>query len=255
MSTRVRRLGALVVIATLVSATAPLRAQGVQAGQPSNQELLNELKAIRQLLETLNARLTPPTAPAPAANRPVRLNEVKGLMLGKADAPLTMVEFTDLQCPFCRQFHSAAFEQIKRDYIDTGKLRYFSRDYPIPSLHPLAMAAAKASSCAADQDTFWEMRHLILAGNQQLRPESFGAFAQDLRLDMAKFTACANDPAAHSAQLAKDIADANSIGINGTPTFVVGRTAPTGLDGVLVVGAQPFAVFDAKFKELLSAVR
>lgn len=176
-------------------------------------------------------------------------------VVGRADAPVTIIEFSDLQCPYCARHALNVFPEIKRDYIDTGKLRYFSRDYPIASLHPLAMNAARASSCAADQNKFWEMRHTILAGNQQLRPESFAAFAQDLKMDAAAFSACAADPAKHSAQLAKDMADANGIGITGTPTFVVGRTIATGLDGILVVGAQPFAVFDAKLKELLTAAR
>lgn len=251
MKHAIHTLGTLLVTAALTAGTVPVLAQ---APQVTNQEILNELKAIRQMLEALNARLgMPPTAPA--GDRRVTLGPATGPMLGRADAPLTMVEFTDLQCPFCRQFHMTAFEELKRNYIDTGKLRYFSRDYPIESLHPLAMAATRASSCAADQQKFWEMRHLILAGNQQLRRDSFAAFALELKLDLAAFQMCTADPDAHKAQLSRDMADAQRLGINGTPSFAVGRTSSTGLDGILIVGALPYAAFDAKLKALLAEVR
>jgi protein-disulfide isomerase len=264
MTQRVRRLGALLVLVALGSGSAPVRAQGTQSGQTAqvtNEDILKELKAIRQLLETLATKLTTPAPaapsapPAPPPDRRVHLAEVSGIVLGKADAPLTMVEFTDLQCPFCRRFHLEAFADIKREYIDTGRLRFVSRDLPIPSLHPLATAAARAAGCAADQNKWWEMRHAILAGNTQLRPESFAGFAEGLKLDMAAFTTCTADPTRHAEQLAKDGVDARNLGIAGTPTFIVGRTIPSGLDGVLVVGALPFAAFDAKFKELLGTVK
>ncbi len=173
-------------------------------------------------------------------------------MLGKPDAPLTMVEFTDLQCPFCRQFHITAYEQIKKDYIDTGKLRYISRDFPLAQLHPLAQAAAKAGRCAGDQGKFWEMRHTILVNNPQLTPASFDTFAQDLKMNVAAFKACEADPAKFQAELQKDEADGAAAGISGTPSFIIGRTSASGLDGIRVVGAQPYAAFDAKLKALLA---
>jgi protein-disulfide isomerase len=234
---------------------------GAQSLQQQNQEILNELKAIRQLLEKLAGPLgsaaptTAPAAPSPApmpVNNNVRLTAITGTVLGRPDAPITMVEFTDLQCPFCRQFHVAAFEQIKKDYIDTGKVRYISRDLPLENIHPLAVAAARASRCAGEQGRFWEMRHAILINNARLSEASFAGFAQDLKLNVASFRACAADASKFRAEIQKDTADAGLIGITGTPTFVIGRTAATGLDGVRFVGAQPFAVFEAKFKELLS---
>jgi len=250
MKQRLRHIGALLVAALLVCAAAPAAAQTVQQ---QNQEILNELKAIHQLLDTLASRLTAP--PAAAAGRPdnrVRLSDVSGFALGRADAPLTMVEFTDLQCPFCRQFHVTAFEQIKKDYIDTGKLRYISRDFPIDQLHPLATSAARVGRCAADQGKFWEMRHLILANNSSLTSARFPDFAKELQLDMAAFTACVANTTLHDADLRKDADDAARVGVTGTPSFVVGPTIADGLDGYLLVGAQPYPTFDAGLKELLA---
>jgi len=247
---RGRWVGALVAAAVLYAS----RPAAAQSAQQQNQEILNELKAIRQLLETLTTRLTAP-APTAAAGQPsnrVRLADVSGLALGKADAPLTMVEFTDLQCPFCRQFHVTAFENLKKDYIDTGKLRYISRDFPIDQLHPLATSAARVSRCAADQGKFWEMRHLILSNNAQLSADRFPAFAQELQLNMTAFNTCMANPATHEAELRKDMADASSVGVTGTPSFVVGLTGANGLDGYLLVGSQPYPAFDAGLKELLA---
>lgn len=259
MLRRSRVFSAVLLAATLLITTPLIHAQGAtpQSGAATNQDILNELKAIRQLLEALNLKMTPPApaAAAPNGERRVHLGEVSGQFLGRADAPLTMVEFTDLQCPFCRQFHMTSFEQIKRDYIDTGKVRFYSRDFPIDSLHPLAINAARASSCAADQNKFWEMRHLILMGNAQLRPDSFGLFAQDLKLEPTVFRNCFNDPASHREQLVKDSNDARALGISGTPSFVLGKTIQSGLDGVLLVGAAPFAAFDARIKEMLATMR
>ena len=244
----------LCALATLVALAGwPAAASAQQSLQQQNEQILQELKAIRQLLEKLAGPLGTPAAAAAPVNERVKLARVTGYALGKPDAPLTMVEFTDLQCPFCRQFHATAFEQIKKDYIDTGKLRYISRDFPLDSLHPLAQSAAFASRCAADQGKFWEMRHAILANNAQLAPASFDTFAKDLKLNVAAFTACqATAPTAFKADLQKDMADATSVGVSGTPTFIIGRTAAEGLDGVRIVGSQPYAQFDAKLKELLA---
>jgi protein-disulfide isomerase len=253
MNQHLRHTGALIIAALLVWAAAPAAAQSVQQ---QNQEILTELKAIHQLLDTLVSRLSAPS-PAAGAGRPdnrVRLTDLTGFSLGRADAPLTMVEFTDLQCPFCRQFHVTAFDQLKKDYIDTGKLRYISRDFPIDQLHPLATSAARVGRCAADQGKFWEMRHLILANNASLTTARFQDFAKELQLDMPTFTACVANPAAHDAELRKDAAEAAKVGVSGTPSFVVGPTGADGLDGYLLVGAQPYPTFDAGLKELLAKI-
>src|SRR5262245_15693319 len=137
----------LSMAAVLVALLMPLTARAQSLPQ-QNDQILQELRAIRQLLEKLAGPLgatAPANAGVPGANAPVKLSELGGFVLGKADAPLTMVEFTDLQCPFCRQFHITTFEQLKKDYIDTGKLRYFALDFPLESLHPLAMQAARAA--------------------------------------------------------------------------------------------------------------
>lgn len=234
----------------------PVGAQ--QSLQQQNEQILNELKAIRQLLERLagpiggGAPMPVPTMPAPApVNDNVRLDAaITGMMLGKPDAPLTIIEYTDLQCPFCRQFHITAYEQLKKEYIDTGKLRYLTRDLPIESIHPQAMPAARATRCAGEQGKFWEMRHSILINNAKLAPESFATFAADLKLNANQFKGCMADTNKFQAEIAKDMAEAAAMGISATPSFVIGKTSANGLDGVRFIGAQPYAAFDAKLKEV-----
>jgi protein-disulfide isomerase len=247
------RAAATIVVAA--ASVAPLGAQ--QSLQQQNEQILNELKAIRQLLERLagpigggGAPAPVPTAPAPPVSDNVSLPSVTGIMIGKADAPLTMIEYTDLQCPFCRQYHITAYEQIKKEWIDTGKLRYLVRDLPIESIHPQAMPAARATRCAGEQGKLWEMRHSILLNNQRLTNDSFATFAQDLKLNMGAFGKCYADTAKFQAEISKDMAEAASVGISATPSFVIGRTSAGAMDGVRMIGAQPYGAFDAKLKEL-----
>src|SRR5438094_2800126 len=242
--------------AFVLTFAAPVAAQ--QSLQQQNEQILQELKAIRQLMEKLAGPLNGapggpvPTAAAAPVNDNVKLANVTGYVMGKAAAPLTMVEFTDLQCPFCRQFHTQAFEQIKKDYIDTGKLRYISRDFPLDSIHPYALAAARATRCAADQGKFWDMRHAILVNNAALNNDVFATFAGDLKLNVNAFKACTADTKKYQAEIQKDLSEGSAVGIQGTPSFVIGKTSANGLDGVRFVGAQPYAQFDAKLKELLA---
>jgi protein-disulfide isomerase len=160
------------------------------------------------------------------------------------------VEFTDLQCPYCRQFALTAFDEIKKNWIDTGKLRYISRDFPIDVLHPHAMAAARAARCAGEQGKFWEMRLALVRNANLLSADFIGKTAADLKLDAKAFSACAAT-AKFDAEIQAEMREGAKLGIDGTPTFVIGRTTPGGIEGPLIVGALPYAQFDQKLRELL----
>jgi len=240
----------MVVLAAVFGLPAAACAQTQPAAQGITQQqadqMLKELKAIREALE----RVSPPAGQTPP-DKQASLNDLNGPVLGKPDAPLTLVEFTDLQCPYCNRFTATTFEQIKAAYIDTGMVRYVSRDFPL-DFHPQAMPAARAARCAAEQGKYYEMRLSLLRNASKLSPEFIAATAQGLKLDMAAFTPCASSTR-FDAAIKRDMDVGMKLGIEGTPSFVLGRTTPTGVSGVLVVGAQPFEVFDAKIKEQLSA--
>jgi protein-disulfide isomerase len=216
--------------------------------------ILNELRQIRQLLErqqaTAAAQLARP-ATAPASDK-VKMSVGTGwYSMGRDDAPVTMVEFTDYQCPFCRRFEADSFAQLKKDYIDTGKVRFVSRDLPL-EFHPNAPAAAVAARCAGEQHKFWEMRDaMMLDTATDLGPDSILKYGQKTNLDMTAFSACLKDKKFTEA-IKKDTADAGTLGISGTPSFVIGKTDKSEIAGVRIVGAVPYPVFDSAIKDLLA---
>ena len=213
--------------------------------------ILNELKAIHQLLLNPPATRTAVAAPAVPPSDKVKMSVGTGwYALGRDDAPVTVVEFTDYQCPFCRRFETDTFAQLKKDYIDTGKVRFVSRDLPL-DFHPNAPAAAMAARCAGEQHKFWEMRDaMMLDTATDLGPDSILKYGQKTNLDMTAFGGCLKDKKYTSA-IQKDAADAGALGISGTPSFVIGKTAKDEIAGIRIVGAVPYAVFDSTIKDLL----
>jgi protein-disulfide isomerase len=178
-------------------------------------------------------------------------NHHGAFVLGRADAPLTIVEFTDLQCPFCSRFATQTFDELKKNYIDTGHVRFVTRDLPLAHLHPHAHRAAVAARCAGEQGRFWEMRTNLVRNASVLTPEFITSAARQLNLEPSKFDACLGS-GKHDADIKRDVSDAGSVGITGTPSFVIGRTSASAFEGVKVVGAQPYAFFDTRLKQLLA---
>jgi protein-disulfide isomerase len=170
--------------------------------------------------------------------------------LGRSDAPLTLLEFTDYQCPYCRRFQAETWPLIKKNYIDTGKLRFIVRDLPL-QFHSSAMPAAEAAHCAGEQGKFWEMHHALLTGDDPLADGGIDRRATQLGLDLERLHACTKASRYESA-IARNMAAADALHVNGTPAFVLGRIANGGLEGQLVSGAQPYVEFDAAFRQLLA---
>src|SRR5262249_54440185 len=136
-------------------------------------------------------------------------------------------------------------------YIDTGKLRFFSRDFPL-DFHRNARPAALAVRCAGEQGKFWEMRHGVTLNAAALSREVYDTLARELGLDTDRFDACiAGDR--YRAEVDRDVSDALAAGVNGTPTFVLGPTSPgASVEGQRIVGALPFPMFDTQIKALLA---
>jgi protein-disulfide isomerase len=216
--------------------------------------IVGELKQIRQLLEKQQVQLALAVAPKPAATpappEKVQMNVGDGwYAIGRADAPVTLVEFADYQCPFCKQFHTAAYAELKKNYIDTGKVRFVSRDLPL-EFHPLALKAAEAARCAGDQNKYWELRDALYANAAPPNDEVIKKAAESLSLDEKGFRACL-DSDKYKADVQKDAGEAATLQISGTPTFVLAKSAKDKLNGVRIVGAQSFATFQAAIDGLL----
>ena len=234
---------ALAATLSLLMAAPLARADGMTSEQA--QEMLNELKQIRQTLEKMQS---PQAAPAPDDKVSYKFSP-GGFSMGDAKAPLVLVEYTDLQCPFCQQFHNTAFAQIKANYIDTGKVRFVSRDFPL-DFHDNARRAATAGRCAAEQGKYWEMRHVMIVNAEALKPDNLATYAGTVKIDVPKFKSCLESDK-FKAQIDQDVAEGGVAGVQGTPSFVIGRLENDKLQGVRMVGAMPYAQFDAKIQEML----
>jgi protein-disulfide isomerase len=173
------------------------------------------------------------------------------LALGRATAPLTMIEFTDYQCPYCRRFQAEVWPKLKREYIDTGKLRYIARDLPLVAIHAAAAPAAEAAHCAGEQGKFWDMHAALLAGTADLGSGGIERRASALGLDMARFDECLARKK-YADVIRAHAQEAEAAGIEGTPGFVIGRAADGELTGVRVEGALPYEDFDSLLRELLA---
>jgi protein-disulfide isomerase len=190
------------------------------------------------------APATGPVSVAPAAN-------ADGRMLGAADAPVTVIEFTDLQCPYCARFARDTWPALRARYVDTGKVRFASRDFPLP-FHRFAVPAAVAARCAERQGRYWEFREQVFKHQAELGSEPYSKLAQSVGLDGAQLDACRADPAVQAAVQA-DVALGESNGISGTPTFVIGRRVDGKFEGEMLTGAQSIDAFSARIDALLSA--
>jgi protein-disulfide isomerase len=216
--------------------------------------IVAELKQIRLLLEKQQMQLARAVAPQPAGTpappEKVQMNVGNGwYSIGRADAPVTLVEFADFQCPFCKKFHAAAYADIKKNYIDTGKVRFVSRDLPL-DFHPLALKAAEAARCAGDQQKYWELRDALYSAAAPPDDEVIKKAVESLSLETQAFNTClASDK--YKSDVQKDANDAATLQISGTPTFVLAKSAKDKLDGVRIVGAQPFVAFQAAIEGLL----
>jgi protein-disulfide isomerase len=173
--------------------------------------------------------------------------------LGSADAPVTIIEFTDLQCPYCARFARDTFPELRRRYVDTGKVHFVSRDLPL-SFHPYALPAAVAARCAGEQGRFWEYREALFRGQSRLADAPYDELARRFGLDVPRFAACRNEPAM-LARVEDDAAVAAHNGISSTPTFVVGRVVGGQFHGEILPGAQPLDVFVQRIEALLGQVQ
>jgi len=241
-----RTIAAFALTAVVLAGAMPAHADGITSEQA--QQILDELKAIRKAVEQGGGQGAGQAAPAPD-DKVSMAAPTGGFSEGKANAPLVLVEYTDYQCPFCQQFHNTAYAQIKANYIDTGKVRFISRDFPL-DFHENSRRGANAARCAAEQGKFWELRHAMIVNASQLQQDKISGYAANVKLDMAKFQSCvAADK--FKAAIDKDIAEGTAAGVNGTPSFVLGRIEDGKLQGVRLVGAMPYDQFDSKIQEML----
>ena len=145
---------------------------------------------------------------------------IKQNLLESCDSPVVIVEYTDYQCTFCNRFHTGAYPEIRKNFIDTGKVRFIKRDLA-QDFHPNALKAAQAARCAGDQGKYREMHDLLSANPNSLGSEAYAKYAREIGLDAGTIKACIESDK-HLAEIRGSGQGAATIGITGTPSFVVG---------------------------------
>jgi protein-disulfide isomerase len=161
----------------------------------------------------------------------VKVDSGKGFARGAKDAAVTIIEFSDFQCPFC-QSATATMHQLMSQYA--GKVRWVFRDFPIANLHPLAPKAHEAARCAADQGKFWEYHDLLFERSPRLGPAELKQYARELKLGGEDFDKCF-DSGKNQPAVARDVEEGVRLGASGTPTFFI--------NGRMLIGAQPITAF------------
>jgi len=151
---------------------------------------------------------------------------------GPANAPITIIEFSDYECPFCRKWHNEVWPRIKTEYGDRVRLVY--RDFPLYGLHANAESAALAANCAGEQGKYWEYNDALFATTERFSRDTYELLAAQLSLDIDSFKTCL-DEERYQKEIQADYQYAAELGISSTPTFFI--------NGLALVGAQPYEIF------------
>ncbi|MBU1120325.1 DsbA family protein [Candidatus Micrarchaeota archaeon] len=184
---------------------------------------------------------TPPEKVQAKAD-PTEVSADDDAFLGSEDAPVTIIEFSDYECPFCARFYSQTLPSLKEKYIETGKAVFIYRDFPL-GFHQFAQKAAEATECADEQGKFWEMHDKIFENQDALDEASLKKYAEEIGLNSGEFNSCL-DSGEMTSEVQKDLSEGQTYGVSGTPSFFInGRT---------LVGAQPLSAFEQIIEDELA---
>jgi len=206
---------------------------------------------LKELISAIDSRTASAPQPAQQSGQPsipklIQVSLDDDPILGNPNAPLTIVEFSDFQCPFCLRFYQQTLPLLQENYIDTGKIKLVYRDLPLDNLHQNARTAHIAAECADEQEKFWEYHDVLFETQSKWQSlasselqSTLSQYATDLGLQAASFESCLQSQDI-ADEVNKDSLDAARYGATGTPTFFIGNEK-NGF--VKLVGAQPFSSF------------
>ena len=202
----------------------------------------------RVLEQRLASPSQPQARPRPELTSPLLLKGEPAM--GEASAPITIVEFSDFECSYCRRFHEQVFPQLKSQYIETGLVRFVHKDLPLP-FHPYALPAAAAARCAGEQNRYWELYSSLFDQQNCLDCKGILAIAAEAELNTSELQACMEREST-LALINANRSEAALHNISATPTFVIGPTQSDGsLDGQVIEGALPWATFQSTIETAL----
>jgi protein-disulfide isomerase len=162
--------------------------------------------------------------------------------IGPENAPITLIEFSDYQCPYCVRWYDEVYSRLLNDYKD--QIRFVYRDFPLNSIHPEAQSAAEAANCAGEQNFYWQYHDALFGAKNGLGSAAYTQYASDLGLNMDQFKKCVSERR-YKVEVDADLQAASGLGVSSTPTFF--------LNGLAIVGAQPYEVFKQVIDKELAA--
>lgn len=165
-------------------------------------------------------------------------------ILGNPDAPVIITEYSDFECPYCGKVARDTLPDVKKNYVDTGKVAIIFKHYPLPG-HRYAMPAAQAAECAYQQGKFWEYEEKLFNNQDTLQKQALQDYAEELGLNMDEFNSCFDDPRI-KAKIQLSQQEGDNLGITGTPTFFFS-------DGNKIEGAYPYADFERVIEKALQS--
>ena len=209
----------------------------------SNQISEEELE---ETIAKLELKLLQNQLPSKQQIPPIKISADNDPVIGNVDAPITIIEFSDFQCPFCARFHTQTLPLILEEYIEQGKVKLVFRDFPIQSIHPNALPASIAAECANEQGKFKEMHDALFNYQNEWNKQEtvnalslFSEYANEMQLDQETFDSCLTN-GKYIEEIRKDLDDGRNYGVSGTPGFFIGNEK---IGFVELKGAQPFDSF------------
>jgi len=220
---------------------------GVEVG---SDKVTKEEAAVKEELKKINQRMD--VLEKSNSETIIQIEKGDDPILGNPDAPITIIEFSDYQCPFCARFFSDTLPLLKSEYVEKGIVNFIYRDFPIQSIHPNAAPAAMAAECANEQGNFWQY-HDILFKNQKewkdLNSEDalkvFGQYAYKIGMNQEQFENCLNS-GKYFKEIKEDLDSGREYGVTGTPGFFIGNDK---IGFTSISGAKPFSEFKAVIDE------
>jgi protein-disulfide isomerase len=221
--------------------------EALKQGQAAMQKDLAEIKRMLQ-------HVPPRVQPRPF--QPLDIDIAGAASRGAKDAPVTIIEFTDYQCPYCGHYVRQTLPEILKNYVDAGKVRYLIRDMPLTNIHPYAQKAAEAARCAGIQGKYWAMHDVLFKNQAHLKSDELVTHAKAAGLDLPQFTHCL-DGNLQAQEVQHSIKSGRQAGVSGTPTFFLGRTnkqTPDKLHATQMIrGTRPVMIFKQAIEALLKS--
>jgi protein-disulfide isomerase len=246
-------VGAALLVA-MAAPPSPAQSSDITKLQADVTTLRKDLDTVQRELQEIKSLLRERAGAPSNEFRSMVLGLGDGPVKGASDARVTLVEFTDYQCPFCARHHRETVPKLLETYVKTGKVKYVVRDFPLESIHPAAVKAAEAPHCAWESGKYWEMHERLFANPKALAPDDLVAHAQALGLDAPAFKRCL-ESGKYATRVREAQAEGERAGVRGTPSFFLGVTDPKSdkITAVVAIrGAHPFAKFEEAIEKLLA---